>query len=241
MFSQIGQKKSIAQQVEEQLTEAIRNGSYLPQQKIPTEGQLCEMFNVSRTAIREAISKLSARGIVDVRRGSGVYVSEMSLANASESLNMFFQLSSDQDVILQTINTRLLMEPVITSQAAQHRTDAHVAILEENMAAMRRCELGDMKTESDLDNTFHRTLLTISNNKILELLLSPIFNLMPRYREVVFAKNGSSDFKSDKEILLRHHQNILDAVKAQDEQAAARHMRDHLLVTLDNYQKTIES
>lgn len=241
MFSQVGRKKSITQQVEEQLVGAIRNGTYLPRQKIPTENELCEMFDVSRTTIREAISKLSARGIVEVKRGSGVYVSEMSIQNASELLNIFFQLSSDEDIILQTINTRLLIEPMIASQAALLRTEVHLDMLRTNMVAMEKCGLGDMERETELDNNFHRTLLSITNNKILELLLSPIFNLMPRYREVVFAKHVGSDFQADKEILLRHHQNVLNAIEAQNEKAAAECMTDHIQETLRNYNKSLIS
>ncbi len=241
MFSQVGRKKSITQQVEEQLVEAIRNGTYLPQQKIPTESELCEMFDVSRTTIREAISKLSARGIVNVKRGSGVYVSEMSIQNASELLNIFFQLSSDEDIILQTINTRLLIEPMIAAQAALLRTEEHMEVLRMNMIDMGKCGLGDMKKETELDNYFHRTLLSITNNKILELLLSPIFNLMPRYREVVFAKHVGSDYQADKDIMLRHHQNILDAIEAQDEKSAAQCMSDHIRETLKNYNKSLVS
>ncbi|WP_212744283.1 FadR/GntR family transcriptional regulator [Maribacter sp. ACAM166] len=69
----------------------FRTGKYLPGSQIPTENELCKMFNVSRTAVREAVKKMNAKGIVDVKRGSGVYVSEMSIQNASEKMLFYKQ------------------------------------------------------------------------------------------------------------------------------------------------------
>jgi GntR family transcriptional repressor for pyruvate dehydrogenase complex len=143
---------------------------------------------VSRTSIREAVKKMSARGIVDVKRGSGVYVSEMSIKNTSEILNLFFELSTDEDIILQTINTRLILEPALASHAAIYRNQGHLELLKGNMIQMRKCPLEDNQIEADLDNDFHRILLSIVNNKVLELLLSPIFILAPKFKTAVYVK-----------------------------------------------------
>lgn len=237
MFKELDNKKSISQQVEEQLLHAIRNGHYKTGQKLPTEETLCEMFNVSRTSVREAIKKMSARGLVAVKRGSGAYVSEMSINNASEILNIFFELSSEESVIYQTIKTRLLIEPAIAAQAAKLRTATHLEILYKNMEVMKQCELTDLTREAELDNEFHRILLSVSNNSILELLFSPIFNLMPKFKEDVFAKGQGENLLADKKVMLNHHQNILIAIEKQDEQAAMLAMQNHILQTLDNYQK----
>ena len=118
MFQPIGSKMTLSAQVEEALTKVIREGRILPGQKIPTESELCEQFKVSRTAVREAIKKLSARGIIEVKKGSGAYVSEISIKNASESLNLFFEMSSDTNLVPQTIQTRQLVEPMLASKAA---------------------------------------------------------------------------------------------------------------------------
>lgn len=240
MFAPLGQNKSLTQQVEFELTEAIRTGKYLPGNKMPTENELCQIFNVSRTAIREAVKKMSARGIVDVKRGSGVYVSEMSIKNASEILNMFFELSSDEDVILQTINARLIIEPVLASQAAKYCNEEHLTLLKDNMIAMRNCDLNDKKREAEFDNDFHRTLLSITNNKVLDLLLSPIFNLMPKFKAIVYAKPTDGNILKYKEIMLNHHENVLQAIIEQDEKKAAEAMRTHITETQTNYTKSIQ-
>ena len=239
MFTSIGSNKSITQQVEYELTEAIRNGKYLPGNKIPTENELCEIFNVSRTSIREAVKKMSARGIVDVKRGSGVYVSEMSIKNASEILNLFFELSSDKNIILQTINTRLILEPALASQAAIHRNNNHLDLLKNNMIEMRQCALDDKKREAELDNDFHRILLSIVNNKVLELLLNPMFNLIPKFKTAVYVKPIAGKLLKEKNIMLDYHENILQAIIQKDSDKANEAMRNHIIETQRNYTKSL--
>lgn len=238
MFAPLGQKKSVTQQVEFQLTEAIRAGKYLPGAKIPTENELCQMFDVSRTSVREAVKKMSALGIVDVKRGSGVYVQEISIKSASETLNMFFELSSNQDVILQTIDTRLLIEPMLAAEAAKNCNEEQLELLKMNMISMRNCDLLDKQREVELDNDFHRTLLSISDNKVLELLLSPIFNLMPKFKTIVYAKVTDGNILKDKEIMLNHHDNILQSIIEKDESKAYQAMQAHIIETQTNYAKT---
>lgn len=240
MFTPLGPNKSLTQRVEYELTEAIRAGKYLPGNKIPTENELCEVFQVSRTSIREAVKKLSARGIVDVKQGSGVYVSEMSIKSASEILNLFFELSSDKNIILQTINTRLILEPTIASEAAINRNDHHLELLKKNMIEMRKCDLEDKKREAELDNDFHRILLSIVNNKVLELLLSPIFNLIPKFKTAVYAKPIAGKMIKAKDIMLDHHENILQAIINRDSKKAIEAMRNHIIETQANYTKSLE-
>ncbi len=239
MFSKLGQRKSLTEQVEEELTAAIRAGKYLPGQKIPTESELCQIFNVSRTAVREAVKKMSARGIIKVRKGSGAYVSEVSVQNASEILNMFFELSSNEDLVLHTIDARQIIEPMLAARAAKSRTEHHIDLLRKNMKNMRSCALDDKKREAELDNDFHNTLLSITGNEVLELLLGPIFSLMPKFKTSVFAKPTSGNLLEAKNSMLEHHQNILEAIEQKDAVAASEAMKNHLLETRANYVRSI--
>lgn len=237
MFTQLGQNKSLTQQVEEQLTTAIRKGAYSPGEKIPTESELCNMFNVSRTSVREAVKKMVARGIIEVKKGSGAFVSEMSVKNTTELLNTFFELSSTNDVVLQTIRVRQMIEPALARHAANLRTDDHIIMLKNNIDKISECDLKNKEKEVDLDNDFHRLILSISKNDILELLLSPIFSLMSKYKSDVFAKPADGDLLKDKNIMLNHHKNIMDAIANKDEMGAFNAMVAHLEETHNNYMK----
>ncbi|WP_139955928.1 FadR/GntR family transcriptional regulator [Flavicella sediminum] len=238
MFEQIGQKKSLSQQIEEALIKAIKKGTYSPGEKLPTENELCEMFQVSRTAIREAIKRMSAKGMVAVKRGSGVFVTEMSFKNTAEILNMFFELSVNDNVIIETIDTRLVIEPAIAAQAAVNRTQKHLDLLTQNMKNMTACDINNKKLEAELDNDFHKILLSINNNKVLELLLNPIYNLMPKFKKSVFAKPTDGNLIEEKNIMLFHHKAILEAIVEQNETKAFDAMKAHIEVTKVNYFKS---
>ncbi|UWX56235.1 FadR family transcriptional regulator [Maribacter litopenaei] len=240
MFPSLGNKIALSEQVENELTQAIRNGNYLPGGKLPTENELSQMFNVSRTSIREAVKKMSAKGLVEVRRGSGVYVQEISIKNTSEILNMFFELSTDEDIISQTINARLILEPSLAANAAKNRNENQLEILQKNFEELINCQLSEKDKEAEIDNNFHRTILSISNNKVLTLLVSPIFNLMPKFKAVVYAKPRDGDMQREKEIMLAHHKNILEAIQHKDENAAKIAMQKHILETKTNYSKSIK-
>ncbi|MGX1930898.1 FadR/GntR family transcriptional regulator [Flagellimonas sp. 2504JD4-2] len=239
MFEPIAKRESLSSHVEAELTKAIRKGQYQPLQKIPTENELCSIFNVSRTVVREAIKGLNAKGIVDVRKGSGVYVSEMSIQNASETLNLFFGLSSDQDVILHTIDSRAMIEPMIAAKSAVIRSENHISLLLENMEKMRQCPLENKAKEAELDNQFHRILLDCIENPVLHLLVDPIFNLMPRFKYNVFAKTITGDMEEEKEKMLHYHQMITNAVVEKHPLRAENFMKEHLRVTRENYIKAL--
>lgn len=176
-----------------------------------------------------------------VKKGSGAFVSEVSVQNASEMLNMFFELSSDKDLMLQTIEARRILEPRIAAEAAIKRTEEDIQLLEKNMDAMRACPLEDKQFEAELDNDYHRILLSIADNKVLELLLSPVFSLMPKFKMNVFAKPASGNLEAEKAIMLQHHQEILEAVIRQDPYGAQEAMEKHLHDTRKNYLHVIKS
>ena len=240
MFEPIVKPKSLSGHVEAELTRAIRQGQYQPFQKIPTEHELCSIFNVSRTVIREAIRGLNSKGIIDVRKGSGVFVSEMSIQNVSETLNLFFGLSSDQDLMLHAIDCRAMIEPMIAAKSATARTDDHILRLQENMEKLQQCPLEDKIHEAELDNEFHRILLESIDNPVLHLLIDPIFNLMPKYKHDVFAKTITGNVAEEKEKVLYYHQKITDAILEKRAMKAENLMREHLKVTLENHVKSME-
>ena len=203
--------------------------------KLPTESELCKQFSVSRTAVREAISKLTARGLISVRKGSGTYVSEVSINQAQQALNLFFELSTQPNLVFDTINARRMIEPSIAAYAAKVRKQEHIDFLEQNLADMIACDMEDLDKEAELDSAFHSCIIKSTGNQVLNLLMRPVYNLMPQYRQLVFAKNSHTLHIKAKNILIGFHRDILDAIKAGDSQKAFQSMTDHLAFTETNY------
>ncbi|RMD92070.1 MAG: FadR family transcriptional regulator, partial [Calditrichaeota bacterium] len=83
LFSRIGNHRTLSQEIEHKIETAILEKKLIAGQKLPTEKELCEMFGVSRTALREALQMLSARGLLYIKKGSGVFVNDFSARHVS--------------------------------------------------------------------------------------------------------------------------------------------------------------
>lgn len=231
--------KVLSRKIEESIEFSIRNKQYLQGQKLPTEGEFCTLFSVSRTAVREALRRLSARGLVEIRQGSGAFVSEMSASSAIDSINLYLHLTDDGSMILNTIKARQLFEPEIASVAALQRTDKEVALLEENMNELKNCALTNIESETEIDNQFHLLISKASHNPIVSLLMEPVFNPMPKFKKSIFAKNKISNLEKEKQLLIHFHEGIFTAIRNKDSREAFYMMREHLKRSENNYMASL--
>ncbi len=237
MFEKIGSSQLLSSKIEASIEKAILEKRYVTGQKLPTESEFCELFSVSRTAVREALRRLSAKGLIDIRKGSGAYVTELSKEQALESLNLYLQMSNDKSIILQTIKCRQIIEPEIASLAAVSKTQQDITALEENIHKLKACKLEDISTESSIDSEFHLLLVQATQNPILLLLMKPVFTLMVTFKETIFAKSEEANLKGEKKILLNYHENIFRAIKLKNSRDAYNLMKEHLIHTEENYLK----
>ena len=107
IFQKIGTTQTLSQKIERNIEKAIREKKLPIGAKLPSERELCEMFAVSRTALREALRRLSARGLIEIKKGSGMVVTKIELKDAISSLNLYYDLKFDDNLIGQIIELRL--------------------------------------------------------------------------------------------------------------------------------------
>ena len=239
LFSKVGDQRSLSFKVEQKIEEAIRGKKIKVGEKLPTESEFCELFSVSRTVVREAMKKLSARGLVTIIKGSGVYVSELDAQKALNPLNLFFEMSESEDIVLDTIRTRQIIEPEIASYAAKNRTSAQLSKLEKNLEGIIKCVVTNIKKEMEIDIKFHSLIAEAAGNQVINILLSPIFNLIPKYKKSIFAKSAQINLQGEKNKLIKYHSDIFNAIKDKDSKSAHKAMLDHLKNTERNFIKTI--
>jgi GntR family transcriptional repressor for pyruvate dehydrogenase complex len=91
------------------------------------------MFGVSRTALREALQMLSARDLISIKKGSGIYVNELIDKIATKSMRFFLELNFDKDHILHVIKARNMFEPEIAKLAAINRKTEDIDFLKNNI------------------------------------------------------------------------------------------------------------
>ncbi|NER13720.1 FCD domain-containing protein [Leptobacterium flavescens] len=227
-FSSVGEPLLLSQKIENEIEKAIRSKKLEPGQKLPTENEFCDIFKVSRTAVREAIRKLNARGLVDVRKGSGVYVSEITADDAIRSMNLFLELSPQKDLILQALKARLAFEPEIARIAAKERTEEQLQRLEQNFEELKACPLDNIQKEAEIDSEFHLEIVKAAKNEVIKLMMQPMFSLMSQYKEQIFVKRTDYNLTTEKQLLLRFHGDILKAIREQDGDAAYAVMKEHI-------------
>lgn len=232
IFQNIGNKLTLSQRIERTLEGAIREKKLLVGSKLPTEREMCESFGVSRTALREALRRLSARGLISIQKGSGMYVSEIKIDDAIKTLNLYYDLKFDNNLLAQIIEVRCVFEPEIARLAAVNRTEEDLVELTENLVQFEQCDPDNTQMEADLDNNFHLTITKATLNPIMQISMEPIYSLLPRMRNYIY---GNID--GEKEFTLQSHMSLLEAIREKDGATAHEIMHKHLQRTKEIYDK----
>ena len=238
-FRKIGSDKLLSGKIEEAIELAIRKKDYKAGEKLPTEGQLTDLFGVSRTVVREALRKLSARGLVVIRQGSGAYVNELSSESAIDSINLFLELNDDGSLIFDIIRARQLFEPEIAGQAALNRTTAELDELLANLESLKASPLEDIEGQTIIDIRFHGLIASATHNNVVALLVRPIFDSMPKVKRAIFARNDLDYLPHEKNMVVQFHEEIFQAIKNADPREASHAMLAHLKYTEKNFRDSL--
>jgi DNA-binding FadR family transcriptional regulator len=205
-------------QVVHELGRRIVGGSCPPGQALPNEEDLCRELGVSRTALRESVKVLAAKGLVESRPRIGTRV------RASESWNLLdpdvlawrCATLPDARFVLQLNEMREIIEPASAALAARNRTQLQLRHIEDAYAAMAAAQNIDEWVDADLE--FHTAILAATNNPLLRPLAAMIGTALESLLGISARKAG--DYK----IALPEHEQVLDAIRAQDGAAAQQHM-----------------
>lgn len=215
IFTKIGTGLTLSQKIERKIEEAIRQKKLIPGTRLPSEKELCAQFAVSRTALREALRRLSARGLIDIRKGSGIYVTELKIEDAINSLHLFYDLRFNSDLILQIIEVRSFFEPEVARLAARNRTENDIKTLQKNLTELERSNPDNTQLEVDIINRFHMNLAKATHNPIVLISLEPVYSLLPRMRNLIYG-----NIEGEKEYTLKYQKELINALKSKDSQKA---------------------
>ncbi len=207
LFSRITDAQTLSQKIERKIELAIRDKKLPVGSKLPTEHELCKMFGVSRTSLREALRRLNARGLVDIRKGSGMYVADYNVSDAISSLLLYYDLKFDKDLILHINQARLMFEPEIAKLAAKNRTRGNLKEIKETIKDLIECDPDHIQEEADIINRFHAKITEATGNSFVIISMEPIFSLIPRMRNFIYA-----NIDGERDIRVEFHQRIYEAI-----------------------------
>jgi len=233
-FKAIKKATTLSEEIQDRIEKAILEKKFHPGEKLPTEHQLCEMFGVSRTALREAMQMLSAKGLISVKKGSGIFIEDYSPQNIIKPMRLYLEMNFDKQYILHLMEVRKMLEPEICKLAAGNRSDEDVKALEENLEKFRKINHRNFRLEGELDREFHLIIARATKNPIIPIIVDPIFQLMPKIRTLVYAQIDKA-----KSAAQEYHQLIFESIRDQNAEQAFETMRNHLQIAEEHSRKII--
>ncbi len=222
MMTATNDARKLYQTVANGITDAITAGRYKPGQKLPSERELTETYNVSRPTVREAMIALEIRGIVEARHNAGVFVAAVAPPPAPEP---------DLDIgAFELTEARKLIEGETAALATRTITDAEISALYALLDDMKR-DFEKNTSDDVADRTFHLTIANATRNAALILVVETLWDLRykaPLTREIFRRARivGISAFVDD-------HRAIVDALAQRDPSAARTAMQAHLTNVMD--------
>lgn len=210
--------------VSERLLAAIHDAKLEPGAKLPSERELGDQFGVSRTVIREAIRHLAARGVLDVRSGSGATVARIDSSGVTDALALFLGRTGFPDP-RKIHEVRELIETQTARLAAQRATDEHLAEIRRTHERLTQVA-DDPEAAAEADVAFHRAIARATENELFVVLVDSIGDIMMDIRRATVWKPGRV------QVGIEHHGRILAALESRDVEATVRAMEDHLVESL---------
>jgi DNA-binding FadR family transcriptional regulator len=206
------------------LAASIRAGQLKPGEKLPTEAEIMAQFDVSRTVVRESLSKLQASGLVKTRHGIGTFV-----LSPEESGN--FKIAADDFAtitdVISVLELRISLETEAAGLAAQRRTADNLAALETALHAFR----DSINRDSDAvppDFQFHMEIARSTGNRHFADLMTYLGTMIIPRTRVNTAHNAPEGRLNYLQRVNTEHESIYNAIRDQDPEAARAAMRTHL-------------
>jgi DNA-binding FadR family transcriptional regulator len=214
--------RTLALELVESLGDRIRDGRIVPGDKLPSEAAIMEEFGVSRTVVREAISKLQAAGLVETRHGIGTFV--VGLGDGAAFRIAPEQMGTLHDVIA-VLELRIGLETEAAALAAMRRTERNLQDMRLALDAFSAA-LAEGRDAVAPDFQFHLEVARATQNPHFAELMGTLGTMIiPR------ARLGDDVGEAQRSYLQRangEHENIYDAIANQDPEAARAAMRTHL-------------
>ncbi len=215
-----GNGKNLTQQLSHDLGMGIVNGDYSPSVRFPSEAKLCEEFQISRSATREAVKMLTAKGLLSSRPRQGIRILPRDQWNMFDPdvLGWILHSTPSFKMLKEFLQLRLAIEPEAAALAAAHHDAKNIQLIHSALERMKAAGQGlDDPLESDI--SFHLSILSASENPFfmqLRSFVNTALRVSIRYTNRIKGVN-IADYHD--------HKKVYDAIAQGDPDAARRASR----------------
>jgi len=216
--------RGLVPEIVEELGGDIRAGKLPVGGKLPTEAEIMTRFDVSRTVVREALSRLQAWGLVETRHGIGTFVNERDLSGNFKISSQDFATVAD---VIAVLELRISLETEAAGLAAQRRTSANLDAMQAALQAFQ----SSIEQDSDAvppDFQFHMEVARATGNQHFADLMTYLGSMIIPRTRVNTPQNAPEGRLSYLQRVNGEHENIFAAIRNQDSDAARAAMRTHL-------------
>lgn len=199
----------------------IVSGRYRPGDVLDGEIEASERLNISRSAYREAVRILAAKGLVEVRPKTGTRVSPSERWHLLDPdvLSWIFKYEPEELLLQSLFELRKIVEPAAAALAAERRTQEHVAVMSESLETMEEYSLATEEGRL-ADERFHATLLEATQNPFIITLTSGVSAAVA---QTTLYKQRRRPLPRDP---VPDHRRVHEAIVAQDSAGARRAMAE---------------
>ncbi len=209
-------KTKIYDQVVDRIKQRISEGELPQGSALPPERQLIDELNVSRSSLREGFRILEMMGMIESIPGKGRFV-RTSRSDGGATGRVPLQ----DEAILELVEARLVLEPAIAVEAAKHASPSDLTRIRRILTKTGK-DVESLEHRAQCDFDFHLVLAESTHNFIFVNIVKMTFNLIMATHERIYT------LLDDKEIFLREHEEVYDAIVGRDIDRAANLMADHV-------------
>lgn len=227
MKTDLETNRELSVQIAEAIRDAIISGTLIVDERLPSEAELSDKFNVSRPTVREALKRLAAQNLIRTMRGAtgGAFVNRLRFEDAyGQQITTSTLLLSMNEVDFETAcEARFTLERACAPLSAKRRTGDHLATMRAEIHRQSQAGLSDEGFCAS-DVAFHRALVDGAGNPVLSYQLAgAVEAIEPLMNMITFSARS-------REQIVALHTNIADAIEAGDATLA-----DTALKSLEDY------
>jgi DNA-binding FadR family transcriptional regulator len=221
MLMKAPNSQRLYQQIANQIAERIQSGKYKPGRRLPPERDLAIEFAVSRSVVREALVALEIAGMVEVRTGSGAYVSVSDATN-----NLKKEVAAGPSPF-ELIAARRLIEPSCAALAAQTASKKDIAAIRQAFELNERLINGSHWERLEADREFHLRIVEATHNSRILRIVTDLW--VDMFGTLFVPLSVRSVMAEKKAVTMEDHRTILHCLERRDAPGAEVAMQSHLI------------
>ncbi len=224
-------QRKISDQVFEQLKELIFRGKLTPGDKLSTEREMARSMDVSRTTVRNAITRLVTMGLVEHKQGKGTFV---AVPDAHKK-NPFAQVMNDKEAsILDLLEVRMGLECVAAALAAKRADETDIRAMKQSVEEMRnKISAGRLGTAAD--TSFHMAIAYATKNPLHIQVMKNFYDYL--IHGIKESLRSLYENKNNIQVILNQHEAVMKAVISRRPEQAYQSMQTHIVFVKEFFKR----